>query len=249
MNMAAPAPHHRCPPPDSPALRAQHGNQVATSTKTPPQAPGTARQRLLPALPTAADWDRHWRTGQGRLVTALEQDRFLRRVRPQPGTTALDIGCGTGKWTRNLASWGLSVTGFDFSSEALRQAQAFPHPRVEFRHWDFDDRATRLPGLPRGGLHLVTCRLSLEYLDTRQLLAHVARWLHPHGAFYALTRVADSDHAAVTAPPFTRMLRPAQLDAVLTHPLWRSAYHATVPPFTAIVLRSPCPADLPLRPR
>jgi SAM-dependent methyltransferase len=37
---------------------------------------------------------------------------------------AADLACGTGQWTRQLAAWGLNVTGYNFSPAALRQATA-----------------------------------------------------------------------------------------------------------------------------
>ena len=49
-------------------------------------------------------------------------------LRVRPGTSVLDIGCGVGRWSRELASRGARVTGIDLSptmiAEAKRRATA-----------------------------------------------------------------------------------------------------------------------------
>ncbi|WP_216586571.1 class I SAM-dependent methyltransferase [Streptomyces brasiliscabiei] len=151
----------------------------------------TAVQRL-----TADDWDARYSDGWPALVTAKEAERFHRIVQPRPGMTAVDLACGTGKWTRQLAAWSVRVTGYDYSTEALRQAGAAGlRDGLSYARWDIDADPIP-PGLTPGSLDLVTCRHALPYLEHARLLTDVGRWLTPSGAFYALVRVAPDAEAA-----------------------------------------------------
>lgn len=51
-------------------------------------------------------------------------DRLIARLRPVPGADVLDLGCGSGRHARRLASHGLNVTGLDLSAESLTLARA-----------------------------------------------------------------------------------------------------------------------------
>jgi 2-polyprenyl-3-methyl-5-hydroxy-6-metoxy-1,4-benzoquinol methylase len=46
-----------------------------------------------------------------------------RWLRPRPGSSALDVGCGVGRWTRLLAARGALVTGVDLSPTMVAQAE------------------------------------------------------------------------------------------------------------------------------
>ncbi|MFE7066812.1 MULTISPECIES: methyltransferase domain-containing protein [Microbacterium] len=66
--------------------------------------------------------------------------RFLRDV--PPNARILDLGCGDGRWTRELAAQGHRVVGVDYSHEALRVARSGPQdPAVDFRYLNLNDRA------------------------------------------------------------------------------------------------------------
>jgi len=44
------------------------------------------------------------------------------RLRPRPGMAVVDLGCGTGAFTRRLSALGLAVTGVDISSRSIERA-------------------------------------------------------------------------------------------------------------------------------
>jgi len=44
-------------------------------------------------------------------------------LRVRPGTSVLDVGCGVGRWSRELASRGARVTGIDLSPTMIAQAK------------------------------------------------------------------------------------------------------------------------------
>lgn len=91
-------------------------------------------------------WDKHYMdqessTGVGDGMAAIE--RFLADV--PPGARILDLGCGDGRWSRELARSGHRVTAVDYSHEALRLARAHDTAgTVDFRYLNVNDRAELL---------------------------------------------------------------------------------------------------------
>ena len=56
---------------------------------------------------------------------------LLALLHPQPGETILDVGCGTGHLTAQIAETGASITGLDSSAAMIEKAQA-AYPSLEF---------------------------------------------------------------------------------------------------------------------
>lgn len=105
---------------------------------------------------------------------------------------AVDVGAGTGIWTRMLASRNLrSVIGVEPNSEMLNQAKAS----------DTDDRIRWVAGsaeataLPSHSADIVTMASSLHWADFGLALNEFSRVLRPGGRFVALwnPRRVDSD--------------------------------------------------------
>ncbi|MFC5220046.1 class I SAM-dependent methyltransferase [Streptomyces coerulescens] len=147
---------------------------------------------------SAADWNRWAATVHPDDLSAMEADHFQQMASPMPGMTAVDLACGTGLWTRQLAAWGMTVTGYDFSDEALRRAKAAGSgARLSYRLWDIVADPIP-PTLVPGQLDVVTCRYGLPYLEPGRLLTDVGRWLKPSGVFYAVVHVeADAEPGAI----------------------------------------------------
>ncbi len=74
--------------------------------------------------PLVADTYESWHTGAGARAEELER-RLLARLLTRYSFihTVLDVGCGTGHWTRWLSDAGLAVYGTDLSWAMLREAQ------------------------------------------------------------------------------------------------------------------------------
>ena len=100
------------------------------------------------------------------------------------GGRALDLACGTGSLTRDLAKKvgpeGY-VLGVDFSREMLRAAR--PAPNVEYRLGD----ATDLEGVPSGAFDAATIAYGARNIpDLDALFSEMARTLRPGGVAVCL---------------------------------------------------------------
>nr|WP_107905380.1 class I SAM-dependent methyltransferase [Streptomyces chartreusis] len=183
---------------------------------------------------SAADWDQWAASDHPDDITVVEAEHFQRIASPMPGKTAVDLACGTGRWTRQLAAWGMTVTGYDFSDAALRRAKAVGScARASYRLWDIV--ADPIPqALAPGQLDVVTCRNGLPYLEPGRLLTDVGRWLKPSGVFYAVVQVeANAEPGAST--PFNLRLQEKHLGEVGAG--WaRREVHPLGPDRRAIVL-------------
>ena len=104
----------------------------------------------------------------------------------RPGDKALDLACGTGSLTRDLAKRvgpGGRVLGVDFSGEMLRVAEARPTPNVEYRLGD----ATDLEGVPSGAFDAATIAYGARNIpDLDALFSEMARCLRPGGVAVCL---------------------------------------------------------------
>ncbi len=68
------------------------------------------------------DYDAWYETPRGRWIGTREYALLRRLVRPRPGATLIDIGCGTGWFARRFAAAGQDVTGVDPDAAALAYA-------------------------------------------------------------------------------------------------------------------------------
>jgi ubiquinone/menaquinone biosynthesis C-methylase UbiE len=70
------------------------------------------------------EYDAWYRTPRGHWIGETEYSLLRTVLAPTPGASVLDVGCGTGYFTRRLAADGLDVTGIDSSSGMIRYAQS-----------------------------------------------------------------------------------------------------------------------------
>lgn len=95
----------------------------------------------------AAAYDAWFETPLGCLCGDLEKVAILRLANVKRGESVLDLGCGTGIYSLELARRGAKVVGIDSSTEMLATAEAKAHREklpVKF-HWA---RADSLPFTP-----------------------------------------------------------------------------------------------------
>jgi len=80
----------------------------------------------------AAAYDAWYDTERGRWVGATEFRLLSRLLRAQPGDTLLDVGCGTGWFTRRFAEEGFLATGLDANPDWLAFARAKGPPAIRW---------------------------------------------------------------------------------------------------------------------
>jgi SAM-dependent methyltransferase len=100
---------------------------------------------------------------------------------PQPGERILDLGCGTGHLTREIAAQGADVLGIDASAEMIETASE-EHPDLEFRQ--ADARTFE----PDGAFDAVFSNAALHWIpeaDHDAVLEMVQDALAPDGRFVA----------------------------------------------------------------
>jgi ubiquinone/menaquinone biosynthesis C-methylase UbiE len=68
-------------------------------------------------------YDSWFETPIGALVKRYESELLMDMLKPCRGETILDVGCGTGVFTRDILSFGTRVTGIDISQPMLKRAR------------------------------------------------------------------------------------------------------------------------------
>ena len=108
--------------------------------------------------------------------------RYALAARFAQGRRVLDLGCGTGYGTADLAHTASSAVGVDLAQEAIAYAnEHFPSARF------FQCSANAVP-FPPASFDLVTAFEVIEHLqDWRALLAEARRVLEPKGLFIVST--------------------------------------------------------------
>ncbi|HQS80953.1 MAG TPA: class I SAM-dependent methyltransferase [Thiobacillus sp.] len=118
-----------------------------------------------------ADYDAWYHTARGRWVGETEYALAARLLAPQAGDSLLDIGCGTGWFTRRAAADDLVATGLDPSSGWLDYARAHSSPAVSWVEGD----ARALPFADAGFDHVLSIAALCFVDDERQAVAEAVR--------------------------------------------------------------------------
>jgi demethylmenaquinone methyltransferase/2-methoxy-6-polyprenyl-1,4-benzoquinol methylase len=122
----------------------------------------------------------------------------LRATGLRRGGRALDLACGTGSLTRDLARRvgpAGHVLGIDFAREMLRAAESRPAPNIEYRLGD----ATNLEGVPSESFDAVTIAYGARNIpDLDALFSEMARVLKPDGVAVCL-EIAQPESRAFAA--------------------------------------------------
>lgn len=108
---------------------------------------------------------------------------FLLRHVPAQCENVLEIGCGTGAFSRALARRAKQVTAIDLSSEMIRVARSRSHqfPQIEF---EVDDIMTR--ALPAAHFDCIATIATLHHLSHAGVLPKLKDALRPGGTLVVL---------------------------------------------------------------
>lgn len=105
--------------------------------------------------------------------------RVLELLAAQPGERILDVGCGTGHLTAQMAQAGALVTGIDRSPEMIRQAKE-KYPDLQFQVMDAREIIFPQP------FDAVFSNATLHWIrEAERVIAGIARSLRPGGRFVA----------------------------------------------------------------
>ncbi len=128
----------------------------------------------------ANEYDFWYKTPKGRLVDKIEKEVMYEFLKPQPGMEILDIGCGTGNLSLELARLGARVTGVDISEPMLTKAcQKALREKLDVKFYKADAH-----GLPFDDetFDAVVSLSALEFVsDLSEALKEAYRVLKPDG--------------------------------------------------------------------
>jgi ubiquinone/menaquinone biosynthesis C-methylase UbiE len=147
----------------------------ASATMYPPNRQG---QPMTPApdLATAEQYDRWYDTGWGRYAFTIELAAIQAATGSLPGLRLIDVGCGTGRFTRALADDAESVIGVDrdpaMLSVAVRRLPDVPLVQADINQLPF----------PAATFDIAVAVCVLEFTsDPAVVVAELARIVRPGG--------------------------------------------------------------------
>ena len=165
----------------------------------------------MPSTETGQTWNTEAYAANGRFVATLASD-VVALLNPKPGEEILDLGCGDGVLTEQLAATGAILTGVDASPTMLAAArERNPHstPGLTFEQHN----ATALPYqqqfdavFSNAALHWITGTTGQQ-----AMLAGVHRALRPGGRFVA--EMGGHGNIAAIRTALQATLAPFQIDA------------------------------------
>ena len=117
-----------------------------------------------------------WASPAGRVRADRRARLFISCGRITPGARALELGCGTGEFTRRVASAGSFLIALDLSAELLAKARSKGGTAAQFVRGN----AENLP-FPDGTFDVVYGCSTLHHLDVEAALREVRRVLRPGG--------------------------------------------------------------------
>ena len=118
-----------------------------------------------------ADYDAWYGTPRGRWVGETEYALAARCLKTRPGDSLLDVGCGTGWFTRRAAADALRVTGLDPNPEWLDFARAHSKPELSWVEGD----ARALPFADASFDHVLSIAALCFIDDERRAVAECVR--------------------------------------------------------------------------
>ena len=127
---------------------------------------------------TADNYDAYYQTEAGKAVDKIEKNLFLTLMKPIPRGNMLEVGCGTGHWTKFFTDQLFDVTAADSSENMLKIAE---RKSINAKFLKAD--AHRLP-FDNKSFDAVSALTVLEFVDDRNtVFKEIYRVLKPGGWF------------------------------------------------------------------
>ena len=118
-----------------------------------------------------ADYDAWYATSRGRWIGETEYALAARLLDSRPGASLLDVGCGTGWFSRRAAADGLAVTGLDPNAAWLDYARAHSSRALNWVQGD----ARALPFADASFDHVLSIAALCFVDDERRAVAEAVR--------------------------------------------------------------------------
>ena len=129
----------------------------------------------------AKNYDRYYQTGIGKSVDKIEKMLVRRCLNQIFSCEMLELGCGTGHWTRFFCEEGFQVTAIDESGAMLEQARMKNIPIADFLKAD----AASLPFQDQS-FSVISSVTMFEFVDNIDcILDEIDRLLKPGGYLVA----------------------------------------------------------------
>jgi SAM-dependent methyltransferase len=127
-----------------------------------------------------------WIFAQHKIKAAVEEaEKTIRLLQIAPGARVLDLGCGIGRHSLELARRGFEVTGIDRTKSYLNQArEQAEKEKLDAEFVQSDIRAFRRPGAFDAVISLYTSFGYFEDInDDRKVMRNIGDSLKPGGVF------------------------------------------------------------------
>ena len=109
-------------------------------------------------------------------------DKLIEYLAPQPGSTMLDVACGKGRHSIQLANKGFDITGIDLSEDSINEALHYESDNLHFYRHDM-----RLPFWMNYFNYAFNFFTSFGYFKTRRehdnAIRTIAQAIKPGGCF------------------------------------------------------------------
>lgn len=164
-------------------------------------------ENLLSRPEMHRQWARDYRTDDNERFYEQAFDFIVDRLKPEPGATFLDAGCGSCAHSVRLARRGFKVHAVDFSESALRMAQQFVREKGVQDRITLGRESLLELSFPDQSFDYVLCWGVLMHIpEVDRAVAELARVLKPGGAL-VISEGNKSSLEAVAMRNLKRVLR------------------------------------------